>query len=129
MTSIPAERREILDWFHLKENLYTIQGSLHLLERVESHLWKGHVDAIIAEFEGCTAMHVQNFKAYLQTHRHRILNSNYLTAEGISIGSDKVEASIKQMGRRIKISGAQWKRENVTQVLRYRAAYLKRLLA
>jgi hypothetical protein len=129
MASITAERREILDWYHLKENLYKIQGSLSRLERVESHLWKGHVDAAIAEFEGCTATQVENFKAYLQTHHHRIPNYDYLKAEGVSIGSGAVESSIKQMGRRIKISGAQWKCENVPQVLRHRAAYLNGLLS
>jgi hypothetical protein len=129
MASITAERREILDWYHLKENLYKIQGSLNRLERVESHLWKGRVDAAISEFAGCTATPVENFKAYLQTHRHRIPNYDYLKAEGVSIGSGAVESSIKQMGRRIKISGAQWKRENVPQVLRHRAAYLNGLLS
>lgn len=129
IASLTAERREILDWYHLKENLYKIQGSLNCLERVESHLWKGHVDAAIAEFEGCTSTQVENFKVYLQTHRHRIPNYDYLKAEGVSIGSGAVESSIKQMGRRIKISGAQWKRENVPQVLRHRAAYLNGLLA
>jgi hypothetical protein len=129
MASLTAERREILDWYHLKENLYKIQGSLNRLERVEAHLWKGQVDAAIAEFEGCNAVQVENFKAYLQTHRHRIPNYEYFKAEGISIGSGAVESSIKQMGRRIKISGAQWKRENVPQVLRHRAAYLNGLLS
>lgn len=129
IASISAERREILDWYHLKENLYKIQGSLNRLERVEAHLWKGHVDAAISEFEGCTATQVENFKVYLQTHRHRIPNYDYLKAEGVSIGSGAVESSIKQMGRRIKISGAQWKQENVPQVLRHRAAYLNGTLS
>ncbi|MEM6446092.1 MAG: ISKra4 family transposase, partial [Cyanobacteria bacterium P01_D01_bin.123] len=31
---------------------------------------------------------------------------------------------VKQIGRRIKISGAQWKAENVPQVLKHRCAYL-----
>jgi hypothetical protein len=39
------------------------RGSLNRLERVESHLWKGHVDAAIAAFKGCTATQIENFKA------------------------------------------------------------------
>lgn len=126
---ITAQRREILDWYHLKENLYKIQGSRKRLKCAEEHLWKGRVDAAIAEFTGCSSFQLDKFKAYLQTHRHRIPNYDYLKAEGVSIGSGAVESSIKQMGRRIKISGAQWKRENVPQVLRHRAAYLNGLLS
>lgn len=53
-----------------------------------------------------------------------VLYIDYFNAEGISIGSGAIESSIKQLGRRIKISGAQWNRENVAQVLRQRCAYL-----
>jgi hypothetical protein len=113
----------------LKENLYKIQGFLTQLKCVEAHLWKGHVDAALKEFKGCSSSQVDKFKAYLRTHRHRIPNYDYLKAKGVSIGSGAVESSIKQMGRRIKISGAQWNRENVPQVLRHRAAYLNGLLS
>ncbi|HEY9783663.1 MAG TPA: ISKra4 family transposase, partial [Leptolyngbyaceae cyanobacterium] len=34
----------------------------------------------------------------------------------------------KQIDRRLKISGAQWKSENVNQVLQLRCAYLNGLL-
>ncbi len=52
------------------------------------------------------------------------MNYDYLQAEGISIGSGAIESTIKQIGSRLKISGAQWKTENVPQVLRHRCAYL-----
>jgi len=42
----------------------------------------------------------------------------------ISIGSGSVESTIKQIGRRVKISGAQWNRHNFAQVLKHRCAYL-----
>ncbi|MEM6839351.1 MAG: ISKra4 family transposase, partial [Cyanobacteria bacterium P01_C01_bin.120] len=35
-----------------------------------------------------------------------------------------VESTVKQIGRRIKISGAQWERKNVPQILKHRCAYL-----
>ena len=44
--------------------------------------------------------------------------------QGITIGSGAVESTIKQISRRIKISGAQWKRDNLPQVLRHRCTYL-----
>jgi hypothetical protein len=40
-----------------------------------------------------------------------------LQAEGVSIGSGTIESTVKQIGTRIKLSGAQWKAENVPQVL------------
>ena len=36
---------------------------------------------------------------------------------------------IKQIDQRLKISGAQWKRENVAQVLKHRCAYLNDTLS
>ena len=36
------QRREILDWYYLVENLYKVGGSLQRL-RVESYLWKGRI--------------------------------------------------------------------------------------
>jgi hypothetical protein len=42
----------------------------------------------------------------------------------MSIGSGAIESTVKQIGRRIKISGAHWDEDNVQQVLRQRCAYL-----
>jgi hypothetical protein len=67
----------------------------------------------------------KNFCQYLETHRHRIVNYEYYQAEDIcSIGSGAVESTIKQIDRRLKISGSQWNESNVPQVLMHRCAYL-----
>lgn len=47
----------------------------------------------------------------------------------VQLASWAVESAIKQIGSRIKISGAQWKAENVNQVLSVRCAYLNGVLA
>jgi hypothetical protein len=39
-----------------------------------------------------------------------------------------VESAIKQIGRRIKISGAQWNEQNIPQVLAHRVAYLNGMI-
>ena len=39
-----------------------------------------------------------------------------------------MESAIKQIGRRIKISGAQWNEQNVPQVLAHRIAYLNGMI-
>lgn len=125
-----GQRIEILDWYHLNENLYKVGGSFQRLREAESFLWQGQLDSAKALFEGCKLDQARKFCNYLEHHRQRIVNYAYLQAEGIcSIGSGAVESSIKQIDRRLKISGAQWKPENVPQVLLLRCAYLNGQLA
>jgi hypothetical protein len=122
--AIPEQRREILDWYHLVENLHKVGGSIQRLNQVESLLWPGKVEAASALFADCKLETVLNFIAYRTKHRDRILNYQYLQLEGFTIGSDSVESSVKQIGRRVKISGAQWDMKNVDQVVKHRCAYL-----
>ena len=124
-----SQRREILDWYHLMENLEKVGGSMRRLKQGRSLLWKGDVDATITLFEACKRKQAANFCAYLRKHRHRIVNYEYYQSEQIcSIGSGAVESAVKQINRRTKISGAQWNQENVPQVLAHRCAYLNGLL-
>ena len=48
---------------------------------------------------------------------------------GICIGSGAVESTIKRLSARVKISGAQWKVENVPQLLKLRCAYVNQAIA
>lgn len=124
------ERWEILDWYHLKENLYKVGGSLKRLKKAETLLWQGDVEAAKALFADCRGKNVKNFCTYVDQHRDRIVNYEYYQAEQLcSIGSGAVESAIKVLGLRLKISGAQWKAENVNQILSVRCAYLNGLLA
>jgi hypothetical protein len=118
-------RQEILDWYHLKENLYKVGGSLKRLKAAETFLWQGQVQSTIALFVDLTKKSAQNFIHYLKKHLKRIVNYQYLSIEGLcSIGSGAVESAVKQIGKRLKISGAQWKLENVPRMLHLRSAYL-----
>jgi hypothetical protein len=125
----PGEVREILDWFHLVENLHKVGGSYQRLKRAENLLWQGKIDETIELISPLKKKAAQNFCKYLETHRQRIVNYDYYQSEGIcSIGSGAVESTIKQIDRRLKISGAQWSEQNVPQVLRHRCAYLNNQL-
>jgi len=94
-----------------------VGGSLKRLNQAEALLWKGLVDETITLFEDCRKKQARNFCKYLRKHRHRIVNYDYFQAEGLcSIGSGAVESAIKQIDRRVQISGAQWNSENVPQV-------------
>jgi hypothetical protein len=75
---------------------------------------------------------------HLGRHRQRIINYEYYQAEDICsyafggaklYGSGAIESTIKQIDRRTNISGAQWKEENIPQVLAQRCAYLNGLLS
>jgi hypothetical protein len=118
------QRREILDWFHLVENLHKVKAPLPQLAVVEAWLWQGDVDGAMEQLQDWEYEQVDNFVVYLNKHRHRIVNYSYLQAEGVSIGSGAIESTVKQIAARIKLSGAQWKSENVPQVLLHRCAYL-----
>ncbi len=123
----PELRQEILDWFHLKENLFKVGGSLKRLRQAEALLWHGEVEATKALFSNCRHKQAQNFCAYLERHRCRIVNYAYcqtMLLKPIPIGSGAVESAVKQIDRRLKLSGAQWKAENVNQMLVLRCAYL-----
>ncbi|MEG4294836.1 ISKra4 family transposase, partial [Microcoleus sp. C2C3] len=41
--SCEQDRREILDWYHLNENLQKVGGSIKRLKQAETYLWKGNV--------------------------------------------------------------------------------------
>jgi hypothetical protein len=118
-------RCEILDWYHLKENLYKVGGSLKRLIEAQSLLWQGQVEAAQALFADCRHQQARNFEAYLTKHRTRIVNYAYYQAEQLcSIGSGAVESAVKQIGRRLQISGARWNIASVNPMLNLRCAYL-----
>ena len=97
-------------------------GSLKRLKEVENLLWHGWVNAAIAEFDCLKNKRAVNFQAYLNKHRQRIPCYEQYQQLGIPIGSGDVESKIKQVGARVKLSGARWKRENVSPILRLRCA-------
>jgi hypothetical protein len=119
------QRQEILDWYHLKENLYKVGGSIKRLKSAETMLWQGKVDEVKNLFKNFKTQAFKTFCNYLETHRCRIVNYQYYKEESISsIGSGTVESTIKRIGLRVKISGAGWNMENVSSILALRCAYL-----
>ncbi len=99
--------REILDWFHLVENLYKVGGSNKRIEQGKSLLWQGKVDETRSLFSPLKKKQAQNFCTYLDNHRHRIINYSYYQAENIcAIASGAVESTVKQIDRRLKIEAS-----------------------
>ena len=75
------ERREVLDWYHLVENLYKIGGSIKRIKRVENHLWSGEIEVALDEFKTSKRPSVLNFKRYINKHQARI--PDYLSVSRI----------------------------------------------
>lgn len=69
-----AQRHEILDWFHLMENLHQVSATTEELDAARSFLWQGQVDAAINAFESTEAEATRRFCGYLKRHRDRIPN-------------------------------------------------------
>ena len=122
---VNEQRQEILDWYHLKENLYKICGSLKRLKQAETLLWFGQVNEVINLFKELKRKGFKTFCNYLKFHRNQIVNYRYYKEESlIYIGSGKVESTIKRIGLRVKLSGAQWNIESVASIFSLRCAYL-----
>lgn len=78
-----GETRQILDWFHLVENLYKVGDSLRCIAQAKQLLWKGKVNETISLFSTLKKKAAYNFRTYLQNHRHRIINYDYFYHQNI----------------------------------------------
>jgi hypothetical protein len=115
----PRSRFELLDWYHLKENLYRQPWSERRLRSAETQLWQGRAGELIA------SLPPQNrLRNFLEKQQTRLVDYEDFQRAGIPIGSGAVESAIKQIGARIKVTGARWKKENVNSALANRLAYL-----
>ena len=125
-----VQRQEILDWYHLKENLYKIEADSELLERLETQLWVGEIKETIALLNEVKPSGGEKFLKHLQKHRRRLINYHQVQNERVSsIGSGAVESAVKQIDQRLKLTGAQWSWSNVPKMLQLRCAYLNGQLA
>ncbi|WP_245788978.1 ISKra4 family transposase [Spirulina major] len=118
------QRREILDWYHLMENLYKIDPKQCCLERLKALLWSGFVDEVLAILKPLPHHPAQCFRAYLRKHRRRLVNYCLYQSLGLDIGSGSVESTVKRIAARVKLTGAQWLSSSAPHILRLRCAYL-----
>jgi hypothetical protein len=128
--SSPSKRVEILDWYHLMENLSKIEAKKNQTEQLKAYLWTGQVQETLNYLGEVKMKGGNQFKNYLLKHRNRIIDYHCYQWQGLcSVGSGAVESAVKQIGQRVKLTGAQWKKENVPYVLQLRCDYLNGKLA
>ena len=61
------QRQEILDWYHLKKNLYKVGGSIKRLKSAETMLWQGKIDEVLKIFKDFKGQAFKTFCNYLET--------------------------------------------------------------
>lgn len=123
------QRLEILDWYHLVENLYKIDPKQCRLEGLKALLWSGCVEAVLAILKPLKHYPAQCFRTYLGKHRHRLVNYQMYQALGLDIGSGSVESTVKRIAARVQMTGAQWLVSSAPHILRLRCAYLNGVFA
>jgi hypothetical protein len=122
--SLVSIRREVLDWFHLVENLHKVQMLSSMRKWLEHLLWYGAVESALRFLSPIKQHQSQCFQNYLRKHRQRLPDYHLYQQLGLPIGSGKVESTIKQIGFRVKLAGASWSQRNVPKILRLRTAFL-----
>lgn len=115
---------EILDGYHLKENLYKVEAPQEVIAIFSAHLWEGQWQAALTQLTELNNDSAKRFSAYLSAHVGRIPNYRFYPMEGLPIGSGPVESWVKQIDARLQITGAQWNEETLPQMLKRRCAYL-----
>ncbi len=106
-----SQRREVLDWFHLVENLHKVGGSIKRLNQAEALLWEGKVTEAKTLFEPLSAKQAYNFCEYLERHRHRIINYQYYQAEDIArLALEPLSLRLNRLTEELKSQGHNGKR-------------------
>ncbi len=122
---------EILDWPHAMGHLWkagqaaygegTEEAERWVAGR-EGELWAGDVAAVQWALAGVAAeteeqVHkIDQVKAYVETHRHRMAYARY-REEGRPIGSGTIESGCKNVvGWRMKRGGARWCEDRINQM-------------
>ena len=99
------------------ENLYKIETQVNCLKQLKAYLWSGEVSKAINYLNKLKPVGYTYFCNYLKKHQTRIINYHYFQWKQIcSSGSGAVESAVKQIAHRVKIAGAQWAKENVSQI-------------
>lgn len=129
---------QILDYYHLKENVYGFAEYLHPNNEDQREQWsenilneieKGNVDEVIEnlpeniDIEDDNNQYVPNLRTYLQNNKDRINYEEYRD-QGFYIGSGAVESGHKKViQQRLKQPGMHWDKDNCQSVASLRTKY------
>jgi len=130
--------RQVVDWYHAKQHLYTV-GNLLLgegtaeaqrwVKQKETPLYQGHARQLADEFRELAKTHRRSAKGLRQEagyfeKNHRRMQYLETREDGFPIGSGMIESGIKQFRTRLVGPGMRWKRESAERILPLRAVIL-----
>lgn len=98
----PEQRLEILDWYHLMENLHKVAGTPSQLAQIRNYLWLGQVEDALRYLRQLRCPGTTAFRQYLKKHQSRIIHYQARLEQGETIGSGAVESLVKQIALRVK---------------------------
>lgn len=130
--------RQVVDWYHAKQHLYTVANALFGEDTVEAHAWvkqketplyQGHARTIADEFRELAKTRRRNAKVLRREagyfeNNHRRMQYLETREDGFPIGSGMIESGIKQFRARLVGPGMHWKREKAERILSLRAVIL-----
>ncbi len=123
---------QILDLFHLKENVYTYAKHKFNMDAAKYVPWaevtnakleKGNVDEILESLptEENLPSGVVNLRTYLENNRDKVNYPNY-KKQGFFVGSGAIESANKTIvQRRLKQAGMRWSVDGAQYILTLRA--------
>ncbi len=79
------QRREVLDWYHLIENLHKVGGSNRRLRQAKNLLWQGLVNDAIAQFNKLEKNQPKTSKIIFANTHPEFPIINFIRNSGISI--------------------------------------------
>jgi len=80
------ERVEVLDWFHLMENLHKVEMSGAERKGLRRWLWRGQVEQVWPILKEIDTHQAGCFRRYLEKHLHRLPNYEAYQEEGLCLG-------------------------------------------
>ncbi len=80
--STVQQRDEILDWYHLMENLHKVSLTQAQLQRVRHYLWQGQVVEAQGYLSQLRCRGATTFRQYLKKHQSRLINYQAREASG-----------------------------------------------
>ena len=130
--------RQVVDWYHATEHLYTVSHLVHgegtaeatrWVKAMETPLYQGHTFRVVEAIQDLAQTHtdlaekLQTEAGYFTTNQRRMQYLE-LREDGFPIGSGMVESGCKQFRARFAGAGMRWSRPGAEHLIPVRAALL-----